>query len=177
MNFKPLAAASALMAMVYLASPVPAHADASMQTTDFVRKASQGNMFEIESSKIALKKSSAKDVKDFAQAMVTDHTQIGDQFKKTLAASNTGLTPATQLASEDQKTLDILKAAPAPTFDNQYVQAQSKAHDGAVSLFSDYAENGDNTDLKTFAADTLPTLKKHQDMVHTLSQSYMSSSK
>ena len=58
--------------------------------------------------------------------MVTDHTQIGDTFKKTVAASGTGLSAAEKPAGEAQKQLDELKAAPAASFDNLYVQAQSK---------------------------------------------------
>jgi len=162
-----------LMAVIAFGMPSFAHAEPSSQTTDFVRDASTGNKFEIDSSKLAIKKTSAKEVRNFAEMMVADHTQIGDQLKKALASSGTGLSPTDKLSGEPQKTLDELTAAPASSFDNLYVQAQSKAHDDAVSAFSQYVENGDNISLRKFASDTLPTLKKHQEMVHTLTQAYM----
>jgi len=174
MNLKTLAASSVLTAMLAFGMPAFAQIQPSSQTTDFVRNASLGNMLEIESSKIAIKKTSAKDVKDFAQMIITDHTQIGDQFRKALASSNTGLSATEKLEGDPKDMLDELNAAPAATFDNLYVQAQSKAHDEAVTIFADYAENGDNASLKKFASDTLPTLKKHQELVHTLTQSFMS---
>ena len=174
MNLKTFAALSIFMAMTAFCIPTFAQAQPSSQTADFVRNASVGNAFEIESSKLAIKKTSSKDVRDFALMMVTDHTQIGDKFKKALASSGTGLSADEKPAGESQKTLDELTAAPAASFDSLYVQAQSKAHDGAVSMFTDYAENGDNAGLKKFASDTLPTLKKHQELVHNLTQAYMS---
>lgn len=41
------------------------------------------------------------------------------------------------------------------------VQMQSAGHEEAVSLFSAYAKDGDQSALKTFAVETLPTLKDH----------------
>ncbi|MGT2466424.1 DUF4142 domain-containing protein [Mesorhizobium atlanticum] len=45
---------------------------------------------------------------------------------------------------------------------------QQDAHADAVKLFQDYAADGDNADLKTFAQQTLPTLKMHQEMVEKI---------
>ena len=169
MGLKPFTAAFALTATICLGMSGPVRAENSPQTTDFVHKASEGNMFEIESSKLALTKTSVKDVKSFAEMMVTDHTQVGDQFKKALVASGSGLAPANKLDNDHQETLNSLKAAEPAIFDSLYIQAQGKAHDDAVSLFASYAEKGDDTALKKFASDELPVLKKHQDRIHALS--------
>ena len=169
MNLKPFISAFALTASICLGISTSVYAENSSQTMDFVHKASEGNMFEIESSKLALIKTSAKDVKSFAEMMVTDHTQVGDQFKKALAASGSGLAPADKLDSDHQETFNSLKAAAPAVFDSLYIQAQGKAHDDAVSLFASYAENGDDAALKKFASDELPVLKKHQGKVHALS--------
>lgn len=176
MDYKPYAAAFVLTAAIGFGTPASA-AEPSAKTSDFVHKASEANLFEIESSNLAIQKTSAKDVKDFAQQMVADHTHMGDQMKKAITASGTNLTPASALEDEHQKTLDTLKAASAATFDNLYVQAQSKAHDEAVTLFDDYAQNGDDDVFKKLASDSLPMLKKHQEMVHDMNQSYMSTKK
>ena len=176
MNLRTFAASSVFIATMAFCIPTFAQAIPSSQTADFVRNASIGNAFEIESSKLAIKRTSAKDVKDFALMMVTDHTQMGDDLRKTLASSGTGLSMVEKPTGDTQKTLNELKAAPTASFDNLYVQAQSKAHDDAVSMFADYAENGDNVDLKKFASNALPVLKKHQELVHNLTQAYMSTS-
>jgi putative membrane protein len=177
MHLKTLAVLSVFIAMAAIGLSVFAQPQVSSQTTDFVHKISMGNKFEIDSSKLAINKTSAKDVKSFAEMMVSDHTQIGDQLKKALASSGTGLTETETLDSDLQKELDQLTSAPPTAFDNLYVQAQSRAHDEAVTLVANYAESGDDVSLKKFASDTLPILKKHQDAVHTLSQGFMSTNK
>jgi putative membrane protein len=168
---------SVLAASMVFCMPIMAQAKNAPTTWEFVQKASSSNQFEIDSSKLALQKTSAQNVKDFAQMMIADHTQMGDQMKEALASSGTGFSPAKNLSPEDRKTMDQLTAAPASAFDNLYVQAQSHAHDEAVNMFTNYADNGDNDSIKRFASDSLPVLKKHQNEAHNLSQGFMSSSK
>jgi Domain of unknown function (DUF4142) len=49
-------------------------------------------------------------------------------------------------------------------FDQSYDQAQMKAHKDAVALFEAYSKSGDNPELKSWAAKTLPQLKEHLSM-------------
>jgi putative membrane protein len=135
---------------------------------DFVTKASIANKFEIDSSNLALNKSSSDNVKTFAQQMVDDHTKTGDKLKTVLKSSDSKAQPADALDDKHQKLLDKLTAAPGDTFDAQYISIQTDTHKEAVSLFSDYASNGTDTSLKNFAADTLPTLKAHLQHVEKL---------
>ena len=47
----------------------------------------------------------------------------------------------------------------------------AKGHDKAVALFESASQAPQMTpDLKEFAAATLPTLKEHQDLAHSLHQ-------
>jgi putative membrane protein len=45
---------------------------------------------------------------------------------------------------------------------------QVDAHKDAVDLFERYARGGDNTELKSWAFKTLPTLKHHLEMAQNL---------
>jgi hypothetical protein len=45
-----------------------------------------------------------------------------------------------------------------------------KDHDDDVTKFQKYADSGDNDALKSYAAQTLPTLQEHQKIVTDLSQ-------
>jgi len=135
-------------------------------TKDFVKKAAIANQFEIESSQVALQRSSSADVKAFAQKMIDDHTKAGADFKA--AASAGGIAPAdipTGLDEKHTKMLNDLKETDAEDFDDDYIHAQKKAHRKAVNLFEDYADDGDNEALKTFATNTVPTLKAHKDHI------------
>lgn len=131
---------------------------------DFVTKAANANMLEIETSKLALKTSKNKDVLAFAKLMVADHTKAGTAFKAAIAKT-TGVTAPAKLDDDQQKKVDDLKAKPADDFDSAYISLQKDAHSDAVSLFDNYAKNGTDDSLKAFAAATLPTLQSHKDMI------------
>jgi putative membrane protein len=72
------------------------------------------------------------------------------------------------LDSEHQKILDELTAKDGKEFDRQYDQVQLTAHREAVSLFDAYSKNGENVDLKRWAATTLPHLKEHLTVAEKL---------
>ncbi|WP_443747185.1 DUF4142 domain-containing protein [Asticcacaulis solisilvae] len=131
---------------------------------DFVTKAANANALEIESSKLALKTSKNKDVLAFAKKMVADHTKAGTAFKTAVAKVKDVTAPAA-LDDADQKKVDDLKTKTGDDFDKAYISLQKDAHSDAVSLFGNYAKNGTDETLKAFAADTLPTLQSHKDMI------------
>jgi putative membrane protein len=148
----------------------PATATAPMNVTDsaqFGSMASISNLFELQSSTLALEKASSEDVNAFAQQMIADHTKAAQDM--TAAAAEEGVAPETDLDDPHQKILDGLNDLEGQDFDSAYIQAQVQAHDEAVALFESYATNGAEGPLKSFAAATLPTLKAHQEHVHGLS--------
>jgi len=143
----------------------PAFADDNTKAADFARNATVAGMFEIQSSQLALTKSSDGEVKKFAQQMIADHTKAAADLKATYAAI--GMDPATLPTALDKKHQEMLdklnKDDAGKSFDTDYTDMQHKAHQEAVTLFRTYAEKGDNTTLTTFASRTLPTLKMHED--------------
>ena len=147
-------------------------AQTSSSTQSFIHNASVGNQFEISSSRLALQKSSNNDIKQFAQHMVDDHTQIGNQMKDALAKSGAGLPqPATALDARHQKLLNKLNNASGADFDRQYVKSQLAAHKDAVVLFRDYSKNGDNSSLKSFASQALPIIEEHYKRIKQIQAS------
>ncbi len=129
---------------------------------DFVTKAAIANRFEIETSQAALKTSKNKAVLAFAKLMVKDHTAAGKKLEAVLA-KDTGLSAPAVLDDDDQKKLDDLKTKSGEDFDKAYADIQKDAHTEAVDLFSDYAKNGKDPALQTFASETLPTLQMHKE--------------
>jgi len=159
---------SAMLCLAFAAT-----AQAAPSAGDFVKKASIGNEFEIESSRLALEKSQNANVKQFAQMMIDDHSKAGDQLKATLPSSsvNAAMVP-NALDAKHRKLLDKLKDAPAgKKFDKKYISEQTDAHKETVKLFRDYAKNGDDGALKGFASQTLPTLESHLQHVKQIKSS------
>jgi putative membrane protein len=162
-------------AFLAVALVVSGSAQAAPSAETFVKKAAVANLFEIQSSQLALQKSQNKQVKNFAQMMIDDHTKAGDQLKSTLSAANIdSSTVPTTLDAKHEKIEDKLNSAPAGKFDKDYIKAQSQAHIETIVLFKSYADNGDNAALKSFALQTLPTLEKHKGEVDALMASGMS---
>ena len=131
---------------------------------DFVNKVAISDMFEIQSSQLALSKQADEDTKPFAQKMVQDHQKTSSELKAVVEGSMVKLTLPATTDSEHQKMLNDLQAKDGKDFDRTYDQIQLKAHQDAVALFESYSKNGDNPELKSWAVATLPHLKEHLSM-------------
>jgi len=155
-----------LAAATAMALAMPAFAADTAQ--EFINKAAAGGMFEVESSKIAQDKVSDQSVKDFAQKMIVDHGAANAKLE-TIAGEQKLKVPG-EPDAQHKAELDKLQQAEAP-LDQPYVEAQRTAHADAVNLFEAYAKDGDNATLKSFAQETLPTLKMHKDMIDKIATS------
>lgn len=146
-----------------------AMANVSKDTAKFVKEASLGSQFEIESSKLALDRSTNPEIRAFAQQMIDDHTAAAAGLEKAMADSkiDAAIKPAA-LDEKHVKILDELRNEDVKDFDEEYAEAQKKAHRKTVNLFEDYAKDGEDPALKSFATNTLATLKSHKDMAKTL---------
>jgi putative membrane protein len=137
------------------------------KTADFVNEAASGDMFEIESSKLATQKGNDR-VKQFADQMVNDHGKTSNELKGKAKQANTAL--PTEMSGSQQRMLDKLRGLNGDDFSKQYAEDQVSAHKDAVSLFERYGKGGDNADLKAWATETLPALQHHLDMAQQLNK-------
>src|SRR3954471_6366406 len=127
------AAGCALFASVAFAQTPPAAGTPSAQ--EFVNKVAITDMFEIQSSQLALSKQADSDTKPFAEKMVQDHQKTSSELKGLVEGSMVKLTLPTSLDAEHQKMLNELNAKSGKDFDLTYDQIQVKAHREAVALF------------------------------------------
>ena len=149
-------------------SVVFACAAQAQSAQDFVNKVAISDMFEIQSSRLALAKQPDKDTKPFAEKMVRDHQKTSNELKALVNSGRVKAKLPTALDSEHQQMLDELKAKGGKDFDSSYDQTQVEAHEDAVALFDAYAKNGEDPELKKWAAKTLPHLKEHLSMAQKL---------
>ena len=162
-------AAAILLATMMVMMPWAASAATSDATENFVRTASAANHFEIVSSQLALQKSQDSKIRHFAQEMINDHTQIGEQMKAAVPKSTASADMISEkLDEKHQDIMDQLQSASGANFNKQYVDAQVDAHKDAVTLFTDYSKNGDDKVLRHLAGKTLPVLEKHLKHVQEL---------
>ena len=122
---------------------------------------------EIELGQLSAEKSQDQNVRDYAARMVKDHKAADAKLKKIAGKQNLQLPDSLDAEHEALKTkLSSLQGA---AFDKEYAKAMAKGHDKAVALFEAASQNSQMpSELKEFAAATLPTLKEHDDMAHSL---------
>ncbi len=138
-------------------------------TTDFVEKATQSNMFEIEASKLALERSKVQPVKDFAKMLVDTHTGALGKLQKISATAM--VTPPTALNNDMAGKLEALRNAKVEDFDDVYIDQQTEVHQNSLNLAKDYAINGKDAGLAAFAAEMAPTIDTHLTTVRALDKS------
>ena len=168
-----------------------------MTADKFQQMVASSDMFEMESSRLALEKAKNDQVKQFAQRMMQDHQKTSHELMalmqgapattgsagtsggqgSTATTSGSGTSAAMshgpgghssmampggmKMDPKHTQMLEQLRNASGDQFDRLYATIQVQAHQEAVSLFQNYAQNGDNPQLKQWAQKTLPDLQKH----------------
>lgn len=140
-----------------------------MSATDskFIKEAAVGGMEEVTLGQLAAQKATDPDVKNFGQKMVDDHSKANDQLKQ--LATQKGVTVASALPPSKQKDVDKLNKLSGAAFDKAYVSMMVQDHKKDVAEFQKESTKAKDTDVKGFAANTLPTLQDHLKMIQDIS--------
>ncbi|MCK9992165.1 MAG: putative membrane protein [Alphaproteobacteria bacterium] len=156
---------AALVCSTYFAVQV-AHAEVSGYDLQFVASASNANMLAILSSNLAIAKSRNRDVVNFAERMADRHTRAAKWLENAAGQSLTTAALAAELDGNHQKIMtELILAKPGPDFDQRYIRAQKDGHMEAIVLLHNYAHDGQDKALKTFAQRALPSLKRHHALI------------
>jgi putative membrane protein len=168
-NNAPSAVTNAEVAATPSANPASTDLSATDVTkaANFVTLAAASDMFEIQSSKIALQRSTNPDVKRFAQMMIDAHTKTTAALTR-LVAGQSNLSLPTSLPSDLQAKLDQLGSVSPADFDSTYLNDQIDGHQSALNVMQRYAKDGDLEPLKRFAAATAPVVQQHLDKAKAL---------
>ena len=154
---------AAAVVMVLPVSAVFAAGSASDTDKAFQAKVSQGGMYEVEASKVAVTRAMAPDVRDLAVMEVHDHELVGAELKKISLAG--GLSFPSALNAEFSARLAKLKAVPAAQFDAAYIADMDAIHDKDEKLFAQESMDGSG-DFKGFAGRTDKIVKRHIGALH-----------
>lgn len=138
----------------------------SAQDRKFVMDAAQGGMAEVELGRLATERASNADVKAFARRMIDDHTTANERLKQ--VAREKSVTLPTELSAEHKQHRDKLAKATGAEFDKMYMSHMVKDHEKTVADFEKETKNGQDAAVRSFAQQTLPTLREHLQMTHQL---------
>lgn len=123
----------------------------------FVAMAASSDMYEIQSSRLALQRSRMPMNRMHAEMMIRDHTNTTAQLSA--AARSAGLAVPMQMLPMHAALLNELSRS--SNFDATYRRQQLVSHQQALALHSNYARNGNVPQLRAVAAATVPVVSGH----------------
>jgi putative membrane protein len=158
----------------------------------FIKDAAKGGMMEVEMGQLGVQKAQSSELKQFAQRLIDDHTKANAELKQLAASkgvtlpepSDSHITGAAetkdrtqareksdtdhQLGFWDRRELKKLQGLSGTDFDREFVKMAVNDHEKDVKEFEKASQNLDDSELKAFAAKTLPALQQHLSQAKSL---------
>jgi len=154
--------AAAVVTVFALSAPVHAAGPNDAQIAAIVVAA---NQVDVEAGELAKTKASAKEVKDFAQRMIVDHTAVNEQ-----AAALVGKLKVQPEENETSKTLKAdgekarakLSQLSGKAFDKAYVDHEVAYHQAVLQAIDEtLIPNAKNGELKALIVKVRPAIDAH----------------
>jgi putative membrane protein len=164
--------AALCLIVLFTGAKLQAQAPSDPQIAQIVQTA---NQIDIDQAKLALKKSSNSQVKDFANQMISDHQalmkSVADLAKKlnvTPEESDTSK-QLKQQADDESKKLRALKGA---AFDKEYAAHEIAFHQAVIDAATNVLiPNAKNAELKSALQGAAPLLVGHKEHAQHLQES------
>jgi putative membrane protein len=155
-------------AAVHAANDKGATGKLSKEDETFLKEAAQGGRMEVELGNVAAKKASNERVKAFGKRMTEDHGKANKELTALAKKKNVQLSKT--LDDKHKSEVDRLSKLSGSEFDHEYMEAMVKDHKEDVEKFERAAKEAKDSDVKQFAAKTLPVLKDHLELAQTTQQ-------
>ena len=153
---------SVLLTLLFCGCLSLAAAATLLQDEDFAMNAAAAGKKEIELGQLASQRAHSGAVKGFGRRMVTDHTLAANKLKALATRERISLPQGLDAAG--QAAVDQLVSLSGKKFDRAYMEMMVMDHEKAVTDFEAESKTGTNRRLKSFATQTLPTLRRHLQM-------------
>ncbi|MGA9526381.1 MAG: DUF4142 domain-containing protein [Myxococcaceae bacterium] len=141
----------------------------------FVAHLNAANENELELAKIAQEKAQNPQVKQYAQMLVRDHTQLGQQVSQAAKSANIKVGRAEAVNDVDKKMMDaektekeILQGLSGEAFDLAFVNAMVGGHDYVIMLTTAAIPYVEDAKLKQTFTQALPKFEQHRKTAYKL---------
>jgi putative membrane protein len=153
-----LATALAALGQTQAASP-DATLSERVATQAFFDKVWNIDNFEIRAARLA--EPQVKDIhfRDYSQMIERDHVHLSDEL--TGMASRLSLTLPKSFEKTHEEEMQRLSSAQGQRFTQIFRAQQIDGHRQAITLFENFAANGDNAEARIWAKNTLTILRAH----------------
>lgn len=151
-----------LGAMLLSVAASQAMAQVSQPDQKFAKEAATGGQAEVTFGQLAESNAGSAEVRQFGQRMVIDHSQVNAALEEIARSQHLSL--PTGLASQDLETERRLRELKGDRFDATYMNDMVQDHRQDIATFQQEVKNGDDRELRAFAAKYLPVLQQHLEM-------------
>jgi putative membrane protein len=165
------AALAAALAVAVFATAVPATAQ-DKSTQQFLTKAIEGNLAEVQMGELAQKNGQNAEVKSFGQMLQQDHTAANQ--KALDAAKKLGVNAPSAPNAKQKADYDKMAKLQGAVFDKAFAQHMVMDHKKDIAEYKKASTKGD--DAGQYAKDSLPVLEKHLQTAQSLQKSASKSS-
>jgi len=132
---------------------------------DFLKKAAEINLTEIQLGKVAERMSSDPNIKKIATMIVKDHSEANRNLER-LAASK-GVTLPTEPSMMDRHSISSIEKEQGDKFNKEFLSFNTKGHEKAIALFEKESARTQDPDIKAWAQKMVPALKEHLAMAQS----------
>ena len=141
---------------------------------NFLMKEEKDNIAEQEIGRFAAEKTQNKDVKDYAQMLVDDHTKALNDLVDLM--NKKGMAQPNGLPKVEHDAMNKLNGLSGADFDREFINMMVEDHQKAVSEFRQEKDMAQDKDVKSYADNVLPVLEKHLQKAQELQRNLASSS-
>lgn len=127
----------------------------------FLVNAAGINLKQIQLGQLAQKKGSSGHVQDLGKILESDHKK--SQSDLTALAKRKNISIPTSPTKSSKDAYRDLEEKSGNDFDKAYADMMVNVHEDAIETFEDASEDCADKDIKNWAMNSLPKLRKHQD--------------
>ena len=133
---------------------------------DFLRKAAQGGLTEVELGRAAEEQGQNGGVKNLGKMLISDHRKNNEELMRLAVIKDVPL--PMEPNSEQRGIIDQIWEVKGAAFDKQFLKIAAEDHRKDIQQYSKMAQEAKDRDVKAFAERTLPVLQKHAEHVEKL---------
>jgi len=152
--------------LLALATGTPAIAQV-MPADKYVATAGASDLYERQSSQVVLETTQNARIKSFATMMIADHGKSTAAVKDAATRSKVTVPPPALTPLQTELVAE-LRAEKGEARDALYVAQQKSAHGQALAVQKAYAADGKAAALKAAAAEIVPVVEHHIEMLKTM---------
>ena len=148
------------------AAPTELRTVISNAEQDFLTKAAQGGLMEVELGRAAAERSQSDGLKELGRMLIEDHRAANKELMRLAVIKDVPL--PTEPSEEQRAAINRIWDLKGGSFDREFLSHAQQHHQKDIQEFQRMASEAQDPQIRTFASNTLPTLQKHAERMQEL---------